>query len=322
MKAVRLSRQNESLSHFTPLRYPGGKAKLAKFVKRLIEMNSLHDGHYAEPYAGGAGIAIELLLQEYVSHIHINDINKPVHAFWKSVLSQTDELSRLVKDTKPSVRAWDQQKRIYANFSEHSDLDVGFAFFFLNRTNRSGILNGGIIGGRDQSGEWKIGARYNPDELIRRIVAIAKLKRLISLTRLDAEVFVKRSVTTLPAKSLLYLDPPYYAKGKALYHDFYNHEDHERLSKFMRGLDGSQNFMISYDNCAAIRRLYDGLPGFTYKIGYNAREVRLGTEVMFFSRNLSIPPIEPPMASRRAFRRKKGNSRATNSSSRLVRNAS
>ena len=213
----------KTLNHFTPLRYPGGKAKLARFVKKLLEKNDLLDGHYVEPYAGGAGIAVELLLQEYVSHIHINDINRPVHAFWKSVLHNTEELLQLIKDTKPSVRAWDKQKKIYGNQSEHDDLALGFATFFLNRTNRSGILNGGMIGGRDQSGEWKIDARYNAKALADRVVAIAKLKRSITLTKLDAEIFLKRKVSKLPPNTLIYLDPPYYAKGKALYHDFYEH---------------------------------------------------------------------------------------------------
>ncbi|MDP3077960.1 DNA adenine methylase [Bradyrhizobium sp.] len=297
----------KTLNHFTPLRYPGGKAKLARFVKKLLEKNDLLDGHYAEPYAGGAGIAVELLLQEYVSHIHINDINRPVHAFWKSVLHNTDALLQLIKDTKPSVRAWDKQKKIYGNQSEHDDLALGFATFFLNRTNRSGILNGGMIGGRDQSGEWKIDARYNAKALADRIVAIAKLKRSITLTKLDAEIFLKRNVSKLPPNTLIYLDPPYYAKGKALYHDFYEHEDHERLASLMRSIIKSHSFMISYDNCRAIRQFYRGLPGFTYKIGYNAREVRLGTEVMFFSNNLIIPAIEAPMSACRTLRRSVAN---------------
>lgn len=303
MSLIISTSDTKTLSHFTPLRYPGGKAKLARFVKRLLEKNDLLDGHYAEPYAGGAGIAIELLLQEYVSHIHINDINRPVHAFWKSLLHNTDALLQLIRDTKPSVRAWDKQKRIYGNQSEHDDLALGFATFFLNRTNRSGILNGGMIGGRDQSGEWKIDARYNAKALADRIVAIAKLKRSITLTKLDAEIFLKRSVSKLPPNTLIYLDPPYYAKGKALYHDFYEHEDHERLANLMRSTITSHSFMISYDNCRAIRQFYRGLPGFTYKIGYNAREVRLGTEVMFFSNNLIIPAIEAPMSACRALRR-------------------
>jgi DNA adenine methylase len=297
----------KALNHFTPLRYPGGKAKLARFVKRLLERNDLLDGHYAEPYAGGAGIAVELLLQEYVSHIHINDINRPVHAFWKSVLHNTDALLQLINDTKPSVRAWDRQKKIFGDPSEYDDLTLGFATFFLNRTNRSGILNGGMIGGRDQSGEWKIDARYNANALSDRIIAIAKLRRRITLTKLDAEIFLQRSVLKLPPNTLLYLDPPYYAKGKALYHDFYEHEDHERLANFIRSGIKSHSFMISYDNCSAIRQFYRGLPGFTYKIGYNAREVRLGTEVVFFSKNLIIPPIEAPMSACRSLRRSAAN---------------
>ena len=143
------------LGHFTPLRYPGGKGKLAGFVKALIELNGLSDGEYAEPYAGGAALALELLFHEYVSRIHINDISRPVYAFWRSVLEDADTLAALVVDTPLTVAEWDRQKRIYANQTDHDDLAVGFATFYLNRTNRSGILNGGIIGGRTRPGLGK-----------------------------------------------------------------------------------------------------------------------------------------------------------------------
>src|ERR1035438_7770749 len=149
------------LIHFTPLRYPGGKAKLASYVKSLMKENRLLDGEYVEPYAGGAAIALELLFHEYVSRIHINDISKPVYAFWRSILRRTDDFCRRVRNTSLTVAAWDKQKYALQNPRDHDDLDLGFAMFFLNRTNRSGILNGGIIGGRDQTGPWKIDARYN-----------------------------------------------------------------------------------------------------------------------------------------------------------------
>src|SRR5436305_2638665 len=139
------------LLHFTPLRYPGGKAKLAAYIKVLLKENRLLDGEYVEPYAGGSAIALELLLHEYVSRIHINDVSKPVHSFWKSALDHTDELCKLVLKTPLTVAAWDKQKRILDNADDHGTLELGFATFFLNRTNRSGILNGGIIGGRDQT---------------------------------------------------------------------------------------------------------------------------------------------------------------------------
>src|ERR1700726_3311799 len=130
------SAEPRRLIHFTPLRYPGGKAKLAAYVKRLMKDNRLLDGEHVEPYAGGAAIALELLFHEYVSRIHINDISKPVHCFWKSVLNHTDELARLVINTPLTVKAWDKQKRIMENTADHDDLTLGFATFFLNRTNR------------------------------------------------------------------------------------------------------------------------------------------------------------------------------------------
>lgn len=285
------------LTHFTPLRYPGGKGKLAAFVKSLIEVNALNDGEYVEPYAGGAAIALELLFQEYVTRIHINDISRPVAAFWKSVLDHTDELSRLVRDTPVTVRSWDKQKRVLANQQQHDDLSLGFATFFLNRTNRSGILNGGIIGGRDQSGPWKIDARFNAPELIRRIQAIANLRRRINLSREDAHAFLTARLHALPKKSLIYLDPPYYLKGKALYFDYYNHDDHIRIANLMTERVRGQHWIVSYDNVSAIRKMYAGCKRLVYEVGYSAREVRKGSEVMFFCNRLQIPPRTGAMRS-------------------------
>ena len=278
------------LAHFTPLRYPGGKGKLADFVKGLIELNCLNDGEYIEPYAGGAAIALELLFQEYVTKIHINDISRPIHAFWKSVLDHTDELARLIRNTRLTVRSWDRQKRIFINYEDHDDLSLGFAAFFLNRTNRSGILNGGIIGGRDQSGPWKIDARFNAPELIRRIEAIARLRRRISLSREDAHKFLSVRLNTLPENSLIYLDPPYYMKGKALYYDYYVHEDHLRIAELMTKKVCHQKWIVSYDNVAPVRKMYASCRRLAYKVGYSAREVREGSEIMFFCEHLRIPP--------------------------------
>jgi DNA adenine methylase len=181
------------LVHYTPLRYPGGKGKLAAYIKALIKENQLLDGEYVEPYAGGAAIALELLFHEYVSRVHINDFSRPVFAFWNSILNHTDKFCRLVRDTPLTLTSRDAQKRIFMNQDEADDLTLGFATFFLNRTNRSGILNGGIIGGRDQTGPWKIGARFNRDELIYRIQSIAKMKQRVRLTAWTRWSFLRQA---------------------------------------------------------------------------------------------------------------------------------
>lgn len=283
------------LIHFSPLRYPGGKAKLARFVKAIILANNLSDGEYVEPFAGGAAVAMELLLQEYVSRVRINDISRPVHAFWKSLLTQTEDLCRRVRNTPLTVAAWDKQKAILLHPEDHEDLALGFATFYLNRTNRSGILNGGIIGGRDQTGAWKIDARYNAAELIGRIQSIAKMRNRISLTKLDALRFLSAGVQRWPKNTLIYLDPPYYEKGRDLYYDFYNHDDHAKVAAFVKGSISRQSWIVSYDNATPIRKLYRGCERITYTVGYSARNRSEGTEVMFFDDALIVPPLVGPI---------------------------
>jgi DNA adenine methylase len=285
----------QRLIHFTPLRYPGGKAKLAAYVKSLMKDNRLLDGEYVEPYAGGAAIALELLFHEYVSCIHINDISRPVYAFWKSVLHQTEEFCRRISDTPLSVSAWDKQKRVLENLKGHDDLDLGFATFFLNRTNRSGILNGGIIGGRDQTGPWKIDARYNAKELAYRVGSIARMSSRIKLTRKDALEFLRGGVSRWPEQTLIYLDPPYFTKGRDLYYDFYEDEDHASVAGFVTNGITRQQWIVSYDNARPIRSLYRGSRHVVYNIGYSARSASQGSEVMFFCDGLKVPPLIGPI---------------------------
>jgi DNA adenine methylase len=279
------------LIHFTPLRYPGGKAKLAEYVKSLMKANRLIDGEYVEPYAGGSAIALELLFHEYVSRIHINDISRPVHAFWKSVLNDTEEFCRLVMKKPLTVAQWDKQKKVLRNPDDHSHVELGFAMFFLNRTNRSGILNAGIIGGRDQTGPWKIDARYNAKELVHRIEAIARMRDRIKLTRQDALRFLKAGISKWPKETLIYLDPPYYVKGRDLYYDFYEHKDHKSIADFINGSAIRQKWIVSYDNVQPIRDLYPSARFITYDIGYSARSASQGSEVMFFCDGLKVPPL-------------------------------
>jgi DNA adenine methylase len=288
------------LLKYSPLRYPGGKGRLAPFVKEIIALNKLADGVYVEPYAGGAGIALELLLQEYVSEIYINDVSRPVWAFWKSVITETESLIRLIRKTPLTVAAWDKQKKVFSNAEHFDDLLLGFATFYLNRTNRSGIFDGGIIGGRAQTGPWQIDARYNATELIHRIEAIATVGSRIHLSKQDAKTFLRQGFLTWPRKTLIYLDPPYYTKGKDLYLDFYEHEDHEYIAAVVKKC--KHNWIVSYDNVAPIRAMYSGSTKMEYSLFYSARSPRIGSEVMFFSDGLKAPAMRSPMKNIRKAR--------------------
>lgn len=281
-------------SFYTPLRYPGGKGKLAPYIKALMEKNGLVDGVYVEPYAGGSAVAMELLLQEYARKIYINDISAGVGAFWRSVLDDADALCAIIRKTKITMDEWYRQKEIQAEPDRHDDLALGFSTFFLNRANRSGILAAGVIGGKEQNGKWKLDARFNKDDLIRRIQAIARVRSRIEFYQMDAIQFINTVTPALPAKSLIYFDPPYYVKGSDLYLHHYKHDDHVKIAKRVARLK-RKNWIVSYDNAVEVRRMYSRFRSIVYGLSYSAQDRYKGSEVMFFSDTLEIPDTVGPM---------------------------
>jgi DNA adenine methylase len=282
-----VSTKQNILFYTSPLRYPGGKGMLSKFIKSIITENNLFDGHYVELYAGGAGIAWSLLFEEYVRIVHINDINKSLYKFWKSVLENTEELCRKIHDTPVTIKEWYRQKEIQRHPYKHSDIDLGFSTFFLNRTNRSGILCGGVIGGKNQQGKWKINARFNKKDLIDRIKRIARYKERVRIYNLDAEIYIKKVLPKLSKKTLVFIDPPYYVKGKGLYEDHYSHSDHVNVAKLvLRQI--KHPWIVSYDAAPEIIALYKKVYSVRYNMSYSAQEHYTGSEVMFFSKQLKL----------------------------------
>lgn len=280
---------------YSPLRYPGGKGKIANFIKLVFEKNLLLDGCYVEPYAGGASVALSLLFGEYASKIIINDFDRAIFAFWHSVLNDTGNFCNLINDTKVNIKTWRQQKEIQKQKETANLLDLGFSTFFLNRTNRSGIIKAGVIGGNDQSGNYKIDARFNKVDLIHRIQRIAKYKDRILLYNLDAIEFIKTISKTLPDKTLIYFDPPYYLKGKDLYVNHYKHEDHLLVSQMINGIT-KHKWIVSYDNAPEITEIYKKNKKFEYALNYSAVNATTGTEVMIYHKDLFIPKVTSPTA--------------------------
>ncbi|WP_305030655.1 DNA adenine methylase [Hymenobacter convexus] len=268
------------------MRYPGGKLKVANYVKYLFEVNDLLDGDYAEPYAGGCSVAFSLLFGQYASRIFINDLDPAVYAFWHSVLNETEGLNRLITDATLDMTEWKRQRSIIID-PNVTMLERGFAAFYLNRANRSGIIMGGVIGGQDQSGNWKIDARFNKRELIRRIQKIARHRDVIHLSNLDASVFLAEVVPTMDVRSLTYLDPPYYVKGQGLYANAYDKDDHAAVAAQVSALD--KPWLVSYDDTPKIIELYPNFRRLQYGLTYSAQERRKGGEVMFFSDGLVVP---------------------------------
>jgi len=276
------------MTFYSPLRYPGGKAKLAKYFKNLILENNLKEGTYIEIYAGGASIALSLLIENYVSKIIINDNDKSIYALWYSILNYPKALSNLIKKTPLTIDIWREQKEIQKNKEKYDlnkkrdVLELGFSTFFLNRTNRSGIINAGVIGGLNQKGKWKMNARFNKENLVRKIKLISKYKNKIKLYNLDAIKLINKIKSQLPKKTLIYLDPPYYCKGKELYMNYYDYEDHKRIAETIKVLINIK-WVMTYDDVGPINELYKGFDNYSYLLNYSAANSGKGKELIIFS---------------------------------------
>lgn len=273
----------------SPLRYPGGKSKIATFVKQIIKDNNLLDGVYVEPFAGGAAVALSLLMDEYVSRIVINDKDRSIYAFWYSVLNETERLCQYIEETPVTMDTWRMQREIQSADNKNTVdlLSLGFSTFFMNRTNRSGIIKAGVIGGFNQTGNYKIDARYKKEELIGRIRRIAAYADRIELHNEDAADLISRISNITPQNTIMYLDPPYYKKGRGLYMNYYNDSDHKTIRDVITNVN-TIRWIVSYDNSTFIKSLYEDFRSQEFYLNYSANNNGKGTEVIFFSNNCIV----------------------------------
>ena len=273
---------------YSPLRYPGGKAKLARFMEFIIKERGYIGGTYIEPFAGGAGIAVELLLRDVVSRIVINDYDKGIWSFWKAILTETERFISEIRTVPLTINEWEKQRDICLNYNKKYSFELGFATFYMNRTNRSGIIKGGVIGGLQQNGKWKIDARFNRESLISRIESIAFRKKDIRLYNQDITTFIEHYVPFYSEKAMIYFDPPYFKKGKQLYMNFFEFEDHKRIERVIRN-SVECDWIVTYDDASEIREIYASYPVMLYDLNYSVSKKCKTSELMIFKSNIPIP---------------------------------
>ncbi|HGY1012549.1 TPA: DNA adenine methylase [Aeromonas salmonicida subsp. smithia] len=291
----------------SPLRYPGGKSKLTAYVLETMKLNHLEGAAYVEPFAGGCAIAWYLLLNGHSKKVYINDLDPAIHAFWYSVLYKTDELCELIDSTPVTIDEWHRQREVYRQ-KTGDYLKLGFATFFLNRTNRSGIIKAGVIGGLDQSGNYKLDCRFNKVVLIEQIKAIAARRNDIRLTNLDATQFIEEHIPDIEGPAFINIDPPYYVKGKGLYQNFFEHNDHYRLFESIKRI--KHPWIVTYDNTPEICGIYAEYSPEAFHLTYTAQTKCKGLEIIVHSPSLLKTGFKPDVTFsevKRFFRQKKVN---------------
>lgn len=262
----------------SPLRYPGGKSVLSSFISNVIKEIEDKEMTYIEPYAGGAGVALRLLQEGRVSRVILNDYDPSVYAFWKSVLDTPDEFLKLMQSTSINIEEWQRQKEIYRN--PKSELEQGFAFFFLNRTNRSGVISGGVIGGKEQKGVYKIDARFNKSALRKKIEFVRTNASKISVMNLNGIDLIEKHIDD--GKCFIYADPPYVEKAKSLYMNAFELVDHKNLSGLLNQYPMG-NWVLTYDNSSLIRTMYQDRLCKTFLLDYSALRRCKATELLIVS---------------------------------------
>ncbi len=273
---------------YSPLRYPGGKGKLAPFMGTMIKKMNIQNGTYIEPFAGGAGVALTLLMEGYVDNIVINDYDKAIYSVWRAVIKESDNFIDRIMNTKVNINEWKKQKEIYLNQNRKYSLDLAFATFFLNRTNRSGILKGGPIGGLNQTGNYSLDARYNAEKLANRVREIARYRNRIRIYNKEIVSFIENILPLYEQNSLTYFDPPYFNKGPELYKNFFSEEDHEKIAKLILSTVQS-NWIITYDDTPEIIKLYNQKCIRRYDLNYSAANSGKSSEVMIFKDECFCP---------------------------------
>lgn len=279
----------------SPLRYPGGKSSLTAFFIDLLACNNLTGATYVEPYAGGAGAGLNLLLGGFVERLVINDSDPAIYNLWQTLLNDTDFFIKKIADTPVTIAEWKKQKNIYLNATGFSGAELGFATFFLNRCNRSGIIRANPIGGIRQTGKWLIDARFNKKGLIARVERIAQYKSQICVEGKDALDLVRNiSCKTNAGNHFIYLDPPYYNFGQELYLNAYGHADHATLAHFLKGTT-NLNWVMTYDNHEAIRAMYEYCSIVDFNLNYFAHKPRKGCELLIYPASIRLPvqPVQP-----------------------------
>lgn len=269
------------MKNISPLRYPGGKSRLVDFFKLSIHNLKIKNCVYVEPFAGGAGVACSLLLDNVVDKIVINDYDRAIYSFWRAVKDDSQALIEKIKSTEVSIEEWRKQKQIYLYSTSYS-VDLAFATLFLNRTNRSGILNAGPIGGYSQAGMWKLDVRFDKVALIEKISALAKEGQRIEIYNQEIIDFLQKTVKQIPGNLFFYFDPPYYNKGQKLYANFLTPMDHQRIHDVI--VDNIPfPWIMTYDDVESIEEIYKNFKIKKFDLTYSAANKGRASELMIFS---------------------------------------
>lgn len=230
-----------------------------------------------------------------MSELYLNDLDPRVYAFWNAALGESQKFADAIRSIPLNIEEWRNQRQVCTLGDTGKQFELGFATFYLNRCNRSGIVHGAApIGGYAQAGPWKIDARFYRESLAERILAIGRRREQIHLTNMDARDFLGARLPRGSGRKsvFVYLDPPYYSKGDRLYMNLYSDQDHMNLATYIQK-QYDVNWIMSYDDTAFVRHLYQACDILQFSLGYSLHKKRIAQELLISPSRVKLAdPVE------------------------------
>ena len=246
------------------LRYPGGKSRAVPEIMALIPP---HIKRLASPFIGGG--SVEIACAANGMEVFGYDVFEPLVNFWKQILRAPLEIKRQAEKYHPLSRA-----AFYALQADYQNIktkgEKAAAFYVLNRSSFSGTtLSGGMSPDHP---------RFTKSSLDR----LGKFR----IQGLRVEKMDFRDSIAKHQRDFLYLDPPY-LNGQKLYGmrgDTHHGFDHLALARLLKRRGG---WILSYNDCACVRKLYDGYQILTPQWTYGMGGEKKSSEVLILSADLS-----------------------------------
>ena len=269
----------------TPLRYPGGKSRVAKdFIPRFPS----DIGEFREPFLGGGSVAL-LFTQMYPDvPVWVNDKYVYLYNFWVHLQKDGKKLSDDLVSIKTDNSTEDKAKELFKDAKDKIHKEDSYTqavlFWVLNKCSYSGLT--------ENSSFSATASRQNfTTKGARNLQNISNLIGNWKITNLDYSEVMRQNGNDV----FLFLDPPYkigtylYGSNAELHKNFKHEEFYEACALC------KHDWFVTYNNDDDLKQLYRNFHQEEFKITYGMKhrpDNKLKKELLVCNYDINATPLE------------------------------
>lgn len=235
----------------SPLRYPGGKNRVAKM---LLEHMPPHTD-YREIFAGGAALFFS---KPRVKKNWLNDLHPGLCAFYRAVQKHFDQFAALCRQQDGSLRArfdeWAARRDLMDATGDEMLVERAVQYYFLNRT----VWGGRVVYDPRRKSRLYFSNPSGWSNLEKKLAHLSAISEKLRGVKITCDGYQK-CLAGATADTLIYADPPYFRESVGhitdrLYDKSFDYDCHRKLAALLKKTKAK--VMVSYDDCPEIRELY------------------------------------------------------------------